>query len=296
MRSGEGETTPPIGPARWVWSFRSRATRTLRRVIRPVYHQTYRAGVHFACMLAGLTDRFWIARSKFNALPPPLLRYKVAESVAVAAFVEVGRETVRNLEEVLARAGRPLGSFQRILDFGCGCGRTLIWLSRIFPDRPLYGTDADHRAVAWCERNLNHCSFTTNSWAPPLPYRSGSFDLVYALSVFTHLDQASQSLWLVELNRILKPGGVLLVTVHGDRVWEKLEPRTIQEIRRQGHLETDASRLRGIYPDWYRTSFHTRDYVLRKFAQYFDVVEYFPEAMGDQDVVICRVGPAGRDG
>src|ERR1043165_8053538 len=49
----------------------------------------------------------------------------------------------------------------------------------------------------------------------PLPYKDQMFDLIYSLSVFTHLSENHASQWLSEMNRVLKPGGILIITIHG---------------------------------------------------------------------------------
>ena len=42
----------------------------------------------------------------------------------------------------------------------------------------------------------------------------GSFDLIYAVSVFTHLTDNSIP-WLLELHRLLKPDGILIASYMG---------------------------------------------------------------------------------
>jgi hypothetical protein len=53
----------------------------------------------------------------------------------------------------------------------------------------------------------------------PLGYKDGTFGLVYALSTFTHMPEPMQQHWFAELIRVLRPGGVLYFTTHGD--WYK---------------------------------------------------------------------------
>jgi SAM-dependent methyltransferase len=53
-----------------------------------------------------------------------------------------------------------------------------------------------------------------NSELPPVPQRDGWFDVIWAASVFTHLS-SPWSAWLLELHRVLKPGGLLLVSYIG---------------------------------------------------------------------------------
>jgi SAM-dependent methyltransferase len=116
-------------------------------------------------------------------------------------FYWTGRESVRDLERTLGIAGRSLESFESILDFGCGCGRMLLWMAELAGRRALHGTDVDAEAVAWCREHLPYVDVTVNDADPPLAHPDGAFDLVLAHSVFTHLDEARQDAWLSELHR-----------------------------------------------------------------------------------------------
>ena len=93
------------------------------------------------------------------------------------------------------------------------------------------GTDASAAAVEWCRRNLAFARFETNGLAPPLPYGDAGFDLVYALSVFTHLTVELQQAWLRELRRVLRTDGLLIVTTHG----AAYRGRLFEEERKQGY-------------------------------------------------------------
>jgi SAM-dependent methyltransferase len=93
---------------------------------------------------------------------------------------------------------------KRVLDFGCGAGRTLRhFLDEASAGTELWGADIDADSIAWLSGNL----------CPPLQVDAG-FDLIWALSVFTHLTDLSLS-WLAELHRLLKPGGLLVATYMG---------------------------------------------------------------------------------
>lgn len=67
-------------------------------------------------------------------------------------------------------------------------------------------------------------TFGVNALSPPLRYADGTFDFIYCLSVFTHLSEAMHHAWLAELLRVLKPGGCILLTLHGDYYRRKLLP------------------------------------------------------------------------
>ena len=70
--------------------------------------------------------------------------------------------------------------------------------------------------VDWCRENLPFAEVAVNESSPPLPNESSTFDLVYALSVFTHLTEEAQRSWIHECFRVLKPGGHLLISTLGE--------------------------------------------------------------------------------
>ena len=80
----------------------------------------------------------------------------------------------------------------------------------------LHGTDYNPRLVEWCKQNLSFAEFKVNTLSGGLPYESETFDFIYAFSVFTHLSEPLQSVWMKELARALRPGGYIYFTTHGD--------------------------------------------------------------------------------
>ncbi len=160
-----------------------------------------------------------------------------------------------------------------------------------------FGTRAQHAVPLQFEHEPSHhnlrdsvssAEFKQNRPLPPLDYRDEMFDLVYAVSVFTHLSEEFQLPWLDELKRILKPNGVLLATVYNNSVWESLDPTTVTEIRRKGVLFQTSDKLKGICPTWYQTNFETEQHVKEKFSGHFRVLTYLRRGMGDLDVVVAE--------
>jgi SAM-dependent methyltransferase len=209
-------------------------------------------------------------------LPPAELRYRVSSSPDAQNFITIGKTCANDIHSALLKVGHNLGEFKRILDFGCGCGRTLIYLKDLAPHAQFAGTDIDAGAIEWCKEHLRFATFTVGPASPPTGYVSDTFDFIYAISVFTHLDEDYQFSWLEELRRIAKPGGVLLLTVDSSLVGEK-------------DFVFQRSYEDGLFPAWYQNAFHSKDYVVENFGKYFEVMGYLARGMNEhQDIVLLR--------
>ena len=82
-----------------------------------------------------------------------------------------------------------------------------------------------------------------------------------------------------ELRRVLRPGGILLATVHGPTAWGGLPPATVERIRREGVVFARTAADHGLHPDWYQTTWHSEDYVRRHWTRAFDLAAYLPDGM-----------------
>jgi len=154
------------------------------------------------------------AKASDLPFPPLKLVYKVAHTGDLEWFLRSGMLTAQAITGALTSIGRPLESFASVLDYGCGCGRVLRHWRDVTGPR-FFGTDYNPEFIAWVQANLPFVTAKQNQLAPPLPFDDGAFDLIYAISVFTHWPDALQSEWMAELRRVLRPGGILLITTLG---------------------------------------------------------------------------------
>lgn len=114
---------------------------------------------------------------------------------------------LRRISFTQSRGRVELGPDGRVHDFGCGCGRVLTFF-RDSLHASLYGKNIDDQAIAWCKENLaEFASFTVNSEWPPLTFEDSFFDLIFSVSVFTHLPETLQTAWLAELLACLQTRG-----------------------------------------------------------------------------------------
>lgn len=211
----------------------------------------------------------------------------MSESLEVNVFLDVGQRIAASIEHNLNEVGTSLSNMNSVLDFGCGCGRTIRWLTASFPHTRFVGVDVDALSIKWCQQHLC-ATFHINPATPPLGYADLTFDCVYAISVFTHLDEQYQMEWLAELHRILRHGGLLLVTLHGIGTMKKLRSQELSRLQEHGILFLRSSKLRGIHPEFYHTTFQTKDYVMRTWSRLFEIVAYRELGLGYQDLVVLR--------
>jgi SAM-dependent methyltransferase len=150
-------------------------------------------------------------------VPPGRLRRLVSLGhVDADSWLRTGEIDAGLIGGLVEANNRPLDEMAAILDFGCGCGRIARWWEDLEGPQ-LYGCDYDGRLTDWCKTNLPFLTTKTNASEPPLPFKSETFDLIYAISLFTHLTANAQQSWLLDVRRLLKPGGLFLFTLHGER-------------------------------------------------------------------------------
>jgi SAM-dependent methyltransferase len=150
-------------------------------------------------------------------MPPLPLASRVgslAEAEDPYAFYEqVGADTRKQILRMLP-AGYELEG-RRLLDFGCGAGRTLRHFLDEAGSAEIWGCDIDQESIDWLQQNLcPPLHVVRNEAAPGLPFEDGHFDVVWALSVFTHLAD-SWAAWMLELHRVLADDGILIATSIG---------------------------------------------------------------------------------
>jgi SAM-dependent methyltransferase len=129
-----------------------------------------------------------------------------------------------SLKQLIAQA---LGSdwdwtSRRALDFGCGAGRVLRHFSAEAAVGQFWGCDIDEPSIGWLQEHLCppfHAFVVDEN--PALPQADEYFDVAWAMSVFTHLTDR-WARWLLELHRVLKPGGYLIATFMGANMSEPL--------------------------------------------------------------------------
>jgi SAM-dependent methyltransferase len=156
---------------------------------------------------------------KHNELIPP--RY--LDFAGHGRFVEAGQEYVGYLRDLCG-----LQPQHRVLDIGCGIGRVGVALTKYLTTGSYEGLDIVPSGIRWCQRNVTpkyprfHFQVTDvyNKMYNPsgrfksaeykFPFSDGEFDVVFLISVFTHLLPDDLEHYVSEIARVLRPGGKCL--------------------------------------------------------------------------------------
>ena len=228
--------------------------------------------------------------------PEESRRYRVVASNDLDSFALSGFTDFKRLDAAAAAlSGKSFTGFPRILDFGCGCGRLARYTSRL-PQIALTGCDIDADNVHWCAANLSG-SFVPTKIHPPAPFPDKSFDLIYGLSVFTHMREPLQDAWLAELERLAAPGAWLLMTVHGRTaldyaglplpVYEDLGNRMSEHGL---YMTAPNTQIDGFaqHDGEYVNVFHDLAYIRNRWSKYFEVVTILPGYIYTHDLVVLR--------
>jgi len=187
------------------------------------------------------------------------------------------------------------------LDLGCASGRVIRHIRSINPNIDVFGCDINRLHAEWCNLYLPApIRVFHSSSIPNLPLASNSLDVVSAYSVFTHIE-AFETAWLMELSRVLRPGGLAYITVHTDHtlynlrkgwpLWKSVMGRSnitnlLDESR---NFKGNRLILRWLENASYSSNiFYKTRYLWNVWSRFLDIVEIRRRFPRFQDVVICR--------
>ncbi|GGM73659.1 hypothetical protein GCM10011609_06810 [Lentzea pudingi] len=115
--------------------------------------------------------------------------------------------------EMIEAAGLSAG--HRVLDVGCGTGNLLRTTGKRYGGVELFGVDPDLKMLARAERKMRRAGLRATldrGFAQELAFPDASFDRVFSSLMLHHLDGPSKGEMLAEVRRVLKPGGLLVLS------------------------------------------------------------------------------------
>jgi len=145
------------------------------------------------------------------SLPPNHILRRTS-SHTIRHYYESGLTSFLPIATAAIADGVNLDESVSVLDFACGAGRQLLHLTRLYPNVKAHACDIRADAIKYLRGAYPTAEVYANKFDPPLKYPDAIFDLIYSVSVFSHISVQDAQLWLAELRRVAKPGATLCLT------------------------------------------------------------------------------------
>lgn len=153
---------------------------------------------------------------EFPGFPSPTLQANFVGSSNGAALRE-GFHFYSFVKRNAQKAGIPLQTGHKLLDFGCGWGRHLRFFWKDIAEENLHGCDVRSDVLDVCRETRVPGNFSLITPDGTLPYPDGHFNVIVAYSVFTHLPEDMNLHWMKELARVAAPGCLFCLTIEPRR-------------------------------------------------------------------------------
>ena len=146
-----------------------------------------------------------------------------------------------------------------ILEFGFGTGQNLILVKNKNPNIELIGLDIDPKVkeITTYKLKKNGLEIPLNLYdGSTFPYQDKQFHKVYSCLVFHQLDAETKSNCLIEIYRVLKPGGELIIADWG-KAQNKLMRFTFGLVQILDGFKTTNDNVKGKMPQFIeKAGFH----------------------------------------
>lgn len=133
----------------------------------------------------------------------------------VRDYLADGWRTMMELQEVLGAVDKPLWRCNSFLEFACGHGRFTRHLARAVGPARLAVSDVVPGSVEFLQDTLGVDGFYS-TLSPEHLAIPQKYEVIFVLSLFSHLPFSAWGPWIAKLHGALAPGGVLVFTTHGE--------------------------------------------------------------------------------
>lgn len=206
---------------------------------------------------------------------------------AVKYYFVSGRDSASKLKGLIEEFS-PDNRTPSLLEFAAGYGCVSRHFKNVLPDARVVSCDIHDAALVFLEQTLGMA--VARSHTDPKAFSSSPFDVVFALSFFSHMPRKTWGAWVRALYGAVNPGGLLIFTTHGQVSREKFfgdppmpkdgfffraesEQKDIdtaeygQTIVSEAFVRAELQRQIGRSPDVFREAFwwsHQDLYIVRK--------------------------------
>lgn len=178
--------------------------------------------------------------------------------------------------------GKPI-----ILDWGCGTGRVIRHIQAIAPEAICFGCDSNNGRINRAREQIGQVQFSITEGLP-LPFAGNQFNLIFGISVLTHIAAEDQIDHILELHRVLQPGGILVLSTHGSHYTCQLSDLELETYLRGAYTRPYPEKGHRLVCT-YNHAAHFRQVL----EAYFEIQEFYegkshPNKLGGQDLWILQ--------
>lgn len=181
-----------------------------------------------------------------------------------------GWRTLSELLLLLEAVDQPLLKTPQVLEFASGHGRFTRHLVKALGAERVTVSDVVPGAVEFARQTFGVQGFLSAS-VPESVQWPRQYDLVFVLSLFSHLPRSTWTRWLQVLHGAVAPGGLLVFSTHG----MKAAHFDSVQLDEEGFFFAPSSESNAIDAQEYGTAFTSEDFVIQRIA----------ETWGDQALV-----------
>lgn len=235
--------------------------------------EAYGRWMHVNCLIDPRDDIF-----KFFA------GHEIAKN-PIREYLSDGWRTLSELMVILEKLDKPLMKMDSVMEFAAGFGRFTRHLTRYLPGK-VTCADVLPGSVDFLREQFG-VKTVLSAHDPRALAFPAQYDLVFVLSMFTHLPPANWQPWLKALGATVKPGGLLVFSVANET--SALEQGV--KFDADGTFFISSSESPSLDPDVYGTTYTTRRFVEEQVRMAFAdaTLDYFPYAFWvGQDAVAVR--------
>jgi SAM-dependent methyltransferase len=218
--------------------------------------------------------------------PPDSLLFETG-SLHYHSYQISGQEAAAEIESLCKVFS--VSPIQSILDWGCGVGRVTRHLPSYFPNANIVGADANPDCIQWLQNNIPAIQWLQSNAADQGETLTGTYHLIIALSVLTHLPANEQTNWLKKLHNLLHPEGLVWLSTHGKAYLHQLTHQQKKQLSEQGIITLGADKKGNRQ----MRTYHTYPGMKLLFGRDWEIVMFydgqkFPGILGGQDAWLLK--------
>lgn len=218
----------------------------------------------------------------------------VSAAAGTKGYFDEGDAWSRKLDQIVTEVSPSGLRPASILEFASGYGRVTRHLSKYFPGAALTACDIHPNACRFLENVLEVHAIQSHADPAKVDLR-GPYDLISAMSFFSHMPNESFGLWLAALWSALAPDGILMFSTHGPAMVPGGADSDEYTACVNGHfVYSPSSEQSDLDPTEYGSTFVNVGFVLGQLNVYTPGARVFVDEGGwfTQDLFVLRKSAA----